>query len=107
MPQLQDIQHSSTELVVYIPLSHRVVTIAWYASIQILFLILKVTRPTINRVRVIPTGIFRWLRARRLFWPCFCHDDNGDALPSQMVQVHQETLVVCHLFPSGCQFHSA
>lgn len=30
---LQEIQRASTELVVYIPLPHKVVAIAWYASV--------------------------------------------------------------------------
>ncbi|KAF8154586.1 hypothetical protein B0H34DRAFT_676339 [Crassisporium funariophilum] len=85
-------QCSSSDIVIYSALATQIVRIAW---------------PLYCGVKIKPSGIKDWLRARGLHWACFCGMTaaSGVHLSAQIVHtIAGDVVVFCHYEPSTCNF---
>ncbi|KAF8158437.1 hypothetical protein B0H34DRAFT_674846 [Crassisporium funariophilum] len=85
-------QRSSSDIVIYSALATQIVRVAW---------------PLYRGVKIKPSGIKDWLRARGLHWACFCGMTaaSGVHLSAQIVHtIAGDVVVFCHYEPSTCNF---
>lgn len=71
-------------------------------------LMTSVHSPMSNGRRIVPSGLFGWLRRRGLIISCFCGLKTGKILSTRIVDAISDghTKVFCHYQPSRCQFYS-
>lgn len=68
------------------------------------------SRPRHNGVKIVPSGLRPWLRARGLFFECFCAFSSApdDPRPCQIVEssLSGNFLAFCHFGHAKCRFKS-
>ncbi|KAG1853369.1 hypothetical protein F4604DRAFT_1933264 [Suillus subluteus] len=86
-------QHSSTELLVYSREVGQLVMIAYPMSCR--------------GQRIVPEGVFDFLRRRGLTWECFCGLISGQPTPARFADefISGHTVVRCHHVDNRCGFY--
>ncbi|KAF8149224.1 hypothetical protein K438DRAFT_2027418 [Mycena galopus ATCC 62051] len=91
--ELNQYQRSSSELVVFSRLAERAVQIAY---------------PTYNHQKILPTGLFHYLRARGVFFECWCAFQADAGMPRScrivVSKVTGNVFAFCHFEHDRCGF---
>jgi len=104
-------QKFSRDIIIYSALAGQIVRVAWLVSFLHytfdVFWNLSWLRPSYKGIKIKPSGIKEWLRARGLHWGCFCGMTASPNvyLSSRIIHTAKGNVyVLCHHEVSSCKF---